>query len=76
MISDGYGRIIEQGKATPFQTFGPGSLVPDYTLSPPRGLGIMSESVTVDRPTRLSRLLRPEMGRVHWAARREVLVDC
>jgi RHS repeat-associated protein len=72
-ISDTLGNRIEfHGTATPHETFGPGMQVPDYVLSPPHGLTIMGTPVTVTQPTRLSDLLRPNMGNTHWAACREV----
>jgi RHS repeat-associated protein len=72
-ISDSLGNRIERyGTATPHETFGPGARVPDYILSPPGSLNIMGTPVTVTQPTRLSELLRPNQGNVHWAACREV----
>jgi RHS repeat-associated protein len=72
-ISDRLGNRIEfHGTATPHETFGPGAQVPNYILSPPTGLNIMGTPVTVTQPTRLSDMLRPNLGNVHWAACREV----
>jgi hypothetical protein len=53
---------------TPTATFGPGESVPNYTLMAPSGLNIMSGSTTVEDATRLSDLLKPNMGVCHWAA--------
>ena len=67
-ISDALGGAIETGGGSPFKVFGPGEVVPNYTLRTPDGLTVYSESVTVDRSTLLSDLLKPNMGTCHWAA--------
>ncbi|MGW5445342.1 WXG100 family type VII secretion target [Streptomyces asiaticus] len=59
------------------ETFHPGDTVPDYTLAPPAApfggsFSVMENSVTVSKRTRLSELLKPGMGNVHWAACREI----
>ncbi|MBO0804622.1 MAG: hypothetical protein J2P25_16300, partial [Nocardiopsaceae bacterium] len=56
----------------PKEVYGPGEQLPDYTLDPPVGLKVYGNPVTVTSPTRLSELLKPGMGRVHWAACRNV----
>lgn len=58
------------------QIAGPGTRVPDYTLLPSKELPMHNPfATTVERPTRLSELLRPNMGDCHWAAcRKEVVV--
>ncbi|MEC4592951.1 MULTISPECIES: putative adhesin [Nitrospirillum] len=69
-ISDPLGNMIETGQDVSHvysKTFGPGEVMPDYTLYPPDGLKIMGGQ-TVTSPTRLSELLQPNMGDVHWAA--------
>ncbi|MFE0099857.1 putative adhesin [Streptomyces sp. NPDC059009] len=73
-ISDALGNRIETGSPNPVAVHGPGSQVPDYELHPPDGLNIqgMPRNLTVTQPTRLSELLRPNMGTVHWAACRSV----
>jgi hypothetical protein len=72
-ISDSLGNAIEfHGTAVPTEVVGPGRVMPDYILSPPTGLNIMGHPITVTQPTRLSDLLRPNMGDTHWAACREV----
>ncbi|WP_431043422.1 putative adhesin [Streptomyces sp. P1-3] len=53
-----------------------GERIPDYTLAAPEGtfgmsFSIMEGSVTVAERTLLSKLLKPNMGSVHWAACRE-----
>jgi RHS repeat-associated protein len=75
-ISDRLGNMIETGNPTPLEVYGPGELLPDYTSYPPSNLNIMGtpRNVTVTSPTQLSDLLRPNMGRVHWAACRSVIV--
>jgi YD repeat-containing protein len=50
------------------QTYLPGSEIPNLTLKPPIGLKTYNYSVTVDSPTNLSDLLKPNMGCVQWAA--------
>ncbi|RUL72506.1 DUF6861 domain-containing protein [Dyella choica] len=70
-ITDDLGNAIETGQdvSNVFQrTYGPGSVVPNYTLSAPNGLNIMGNPVTVTEPTNLSELLQPGMGKVCWAA--------
>lgn len=72
-VLDETGNAIEMGNAPiPTETFGPGEAVPDYWLLPPDGLTIVGDPVTVTTPTRLSQLLEPGMGLVHWAACRSV----
>ncbi|WP_405177760.1 DUF6531 domain-containing protein [Nocardia sp. NBC_01377] len=72
-ISDALGNNIElHGTATPVETFGPGSQIPDYILSPPHGLNILGTPLTVNQSTRLSELLRANQGTVHWAACRSL----
>jgi RHS repeat-associated protein len=72
-ISDSTGLAIELGLGpAAVTTYGPGSVVPNYTLKPPTGLTVMSGSTTVDAPTQLSGLLQPGMGTVNWAACTEV----
>ncbi len=53
-------------------TYPAGSSIPDYSLIPGPGLHIAPTSRTVDRSTRLSELLEPNMGDWHWAACRAV----
>lgn len=68
-IYDSVGRAIERGTGpAPYEVFGPGQAVPNYNLRAPKGLDIMSGSTTVQDPTSLSQLLRPNMGVCHWAA--------
>ena len=74
-IYDSEGHAIETGNPTPLEVYGPGEKLPDYTLFRPKGLTIMGtpRNVTVTGPTRLSELLQPNQGTVHWAACREVV---
>ncbi|WP_374628621.1 putative adhesin [Frankia sp. AgPm24] len=53
-------------------TYPAGSSIPDYSLIPGSDLHIAPTSRTVNRPTRLSELLEPNMGDWHWAACRVV----
>ncbi|WP_055550484.1 putative T7SS-secreted protein [Streptomyces sp. NBRC 110028] len=71
-ISDALGNQIEIGNPKALEVYGPGEKLPDYILSPPEGLKIMGSPTTVASDTRLSQLLQPNMGRVHWAACRWV----
>jgi tetratricopeptide (TPR) repeat protein len=59
------------------ETFGPGDVIPNYTLAPPAssgagGFSVFENSTTVGKETALSELLKPGMGNVHWAACREL----
>ncbi|MEU6085727.1 putative T7SS-secreted protein [Streptomyces sp. NPDC047085] len=59
------------------ETFGPGDVIPNYTLGPPAstgggGFSVFENSTTVGKETALSELLKPGMGNVHWAACREL----
>ncbi|MBL1079202.1 RHS repeat protein [Nocardia sp. 2] len=76
-ISDALGNRIETDNPKPVATFNPGDKIPDYYLLPPTApmtpLNIMGSPVTVTGPTRLSELLRSNMGSTHWAACREVV---
>ncbi len=65
----------EIGAESATETFGPGATVKDYTLvAPDESVVIRSESTTVEDATRLSDLLKPNMGDVHWAACRSFRV--
>lgn len=48
-------------------TYLPGSYVKDYTLTAPKGLNIMSRSVSVTESTNLSTIIAPNQGCVTWA---------
>ncbi|WP_146108040.1 RHS repeat-associated core domain-containing protein [Actinokineospora auranticolor] len=64
---------VEMGaRVKPTETFRPGDRLPNYTLDSPDELWVVSGSYTVDGPTLLSELLRPNMGICHWAACREI----
>ncbi|MFE6288309.1 putative adhesin [Streptomyces sp. NPDC057877] len=76
-ILDVAGNAIENGfmqKSSAREIYKPGETLPDYSLLPPTGLKIEGSprTVTVQGETRLSDLLRPNMGVVHWAACRSV----
>lgn len=72
-ISDSLGNSIETGHApTPVEVARGGDVVPDYYLGPPDGLTIKGNPTTVETPTRLSDLLRENMGACDWAACRDV----
>ena len=68
------GNAVETASPVPVEVYGPGEKMPDYWLLPPKSLNIMGtpKTVTVDIPTRISDLLAPGMGSVHWAACRIV----
>ena len=68
-IPDSLGGAIETGgQVPPYQVYGPGSQIPNYTLKTPDGLTVYSGSTTVQASTPLSELLQPGMGTCHWAA--------
>ena len=70
-ISDELGNAIELNNVpigAYTKTYPAGSRMPNFTLAPPEGLTIMGNPVTVARPTRLSELLKPNMGSCHFAA--------
>jgi hypothetical protein len=73
-ISDALGGEIETGTPSSTQVIGSGESVPDYWLAPPFNptLSVEGNPITVTQPTRLSELLRPNMGICHWAACRGV----
>lgn len=73
-MTDSYGNLVERGGQGYFEErFGPGSIIPNYTLSEPAGLTIEKTSRTVTEPTQLDQLLIPYQGTVHWAACRVVM---
>ncbi|MFI1334085.1 putative T7SS-secreted protein [Streptomyces sp. NPDC020845] len=56
--------------------FLPGQMMPDYILDPPDGLVLKGKYISVDDGwVNLSSLLKPNMGRVHWAACRTMIPD-
>ncbi|ADI05344.1 RHS/YD repeat-containing protein [Streptomyces bingchenggensis BCW-1] len=65
------GTIIETRNPTPLEVYKPGEQLPDYSLFPPNGLDVTGR--TVAQEVRLSKLLLPNMGRVHWSACRSVV---
>jgi len=68
-ITDQFGKSIEGGAATKYnETYGPGDVIPEHRLSPPDGLDTLTTSTKVTSRTLLSDLLKPNMGRVDWAA--------
>ena len=46
----------------------PGSSIPNFTLKPPVGLRVYSASNTVEDPTSLLDILKPDSGNICWAA--------
>ncbi|MDW6058513.1 hypothetical protein SAZ11_11085 [Streptomyces sp. FXJ1.4098] len=66
-------RMVEEGNPTPTRVFQPGEQLPDYSLFPPGRWGANPTSTVVTEETRLSQLLEPNMGRVHWAACRSII---
>jgi RHS repeat-associated protein len=74
LLKDEVGNEIETGNPTPVKIFNSGDDVPNYTLTPPTGLRVlgMPRTVTVTTPTKLSDLMKPNMGLIHWAACRPI----
>ncbi|MDX3229027.1 putative T7SS-secreted protein [Streptomyces sp. ME19-01-6] len=72
-ISNELGSMIEEGNPTPTRVYRPGEQMPDYSLFPPGRWGTSPSSTVVSEETRLSQLLEPNMGRVHWAACRSII---
>jgi RHS repeat-associated protein len=57
----------------PLEVFGPGDVIPNYTLAPlGRGFTFRDGATVVEERTLLSDLLESGMGRVHWAACRSL----
>jgi RHS repeat-associated protein len=73
-IGDFDAQKIETRGPPAVEVYGPGEKLPDYVLAPPTGIVIkgLPRNVTVTGETRLSGLLRANMGTVHWAACRYV----
>jgi hypothetical protein len=81
-ISDAYGNAVETGRpvsstrypeAGGAHIYGPGSLMPNYTVDKPTGLNIkphptLGPPTTVKKPTLLSTLVGPNQGNRKWAA--------
>lgn len=70
-ISDRFGNMIERGATGNLQPTGyyhPGQQVPPYVLHPTGTLNVEASSVTVQTPTFLQDILKPNMGVVDWAA--------
>ncbi len=55
------------GTTTGAQTYLPGAEIPDYVVHPGDDLGLLPGSITVDTPTPLSDLLKPNMGCMNLA---------
>lgn len=72
-LGDTPGKSVELGRDAPdvVESFGPGSILPDYILGPPTDLNIVSGSWTVTRETGISKLIGRGMGDVHMAMCRE-----
>ena len=85
LLDNSAGLVIDQGLLPEgqgfVQTFGPGDVLPNYTLSPPTGLGIQNPILiqpgaglqvgatnVVNAPTTLSQLLAQNQGEVWWSA--------
>ena len=70
-ITDRLGNVVETGgdvSKVYSRTYQPGERLPNYTLHPPEGLNIRGGPFTVSAPTRVSELLKPNMGECKWAA--------
>jgi hypothetical protein len=71
-LRDTVGLAVETGeRVRPTEIFVPGSIVPDYTVGAPSNLRISSRSISVTQPTRLSEIIRPNMGPCHVTICRE-----
>lgn len=71
-ITDRLGVAIESGHPTQYnEIYGPGDLVDEHVLGPPYGLDVLLTSTTVKSNSRMSALLKPNQGHVHWAACRQ-----
>ena len=56
----------------PVEVAGPGAQVPDYWLdAPDASIHLEGNPTTVSQPMRLSQILEPNQGTVHWASCRE-----
>ncbi|MDX3230475.1 RHS repeat domain-containing protein, partial [Streptomyces sp. ME19-01-6] len=75
MLKNPRANRIELGTelGAPTEIIEPGQQVWNYSLFPPDDLEIMGNPKMVRRETPLSKLLKPNMGNVHWAACREVI---
>lgn len=69
-ITNGQSWPIEQGNPPPpFESFGPGEQVPNYTLYPPdENISTVGNPETVTSPTKLSTLMEENGGTYDWAA--------
>jgi hypothetical protein len=59
---------IAQDRLTGAATHFPGAKIPNYTLKAPKDLKIHENSITVEDPTLLSDLVKPNSGHFDWAA--------
>nr|WP_234359176.1 RHS repeat-associated core domain-containing protein [Plantactinospora sp. BC1] len=69
-LDDTQGFAVESGSSSvrAVRVYESGESMPNFTLMPPSNLRIRANSQTVEAPTLLSDLVRPNMGRCHWAA--------
>lgn len=65
------GTLIETSNPKPLELYKPGEQLPDYSMFPAKGLDVTGR--TVRHEVRLSQLLMPNMGRVHWSACRSIM---
>ncbi|GKQ37326.1 ricin-type beta-trefoil lectin domain protein [Streptomyces sp. A012304] len=73
-LNDSVGKAVEKGgpdAPSPVESFGPGSILPDYIIAPPTNLNIMGGSRTVTEATNISNVISQGMGDVHMAICRE-----
>ncbi|TDC73500.1 putative adhesin [Streptomyces hainanensis] len=68
VIYNDLGLRIVMANPAPVRVWGPGSQIPDYILFPPGNLPVIGNPRIVAEPVRLSSLLQPNMGNVHWSA--------
>lgn len=59
---------VVQDRLTGAATHLPGARTPNYTLKSPKDLKIHKNSITVEDPTLLSDLVKPNSGHFDWAA--------
>ncbi|WP_105970915.1 ricin-type beta-trefoil lectin domain protein [Streptomyces geranii] len=73
-LPDSVGTAVERGGAGApdvVESFGPGSILPDYIISPPTNLNIMGGSRTVTEAVNISKVISQGMGDVHMAICRQ-----
>ncbi|WP_129842723.1 DUF6531 domain-containing protein [Streptomyces sp. RFCAC02] len=68
------GQMVGSVNAVPVEIAGPGTRIPNYRLYPlDADMQAYGDPFTVDSPVRLSELLQPNLGLVHWSACRSIV---